>query len=174
VTDIQQDLPPELSRRLSDDISSGVSRRLALRGGVVAGVGVPLLAACGGSDDGPGDSGSDEPSTPDNTADGGGSDSGGGDGGGGFATTADVPEGGGAIFDDQGVVVTQPEAGEFKGFTNICTHRGCPVASVSETIDCNCHGSKYSIVDGSVVQGPATEGLAEKAITVDGDSISLA
>ena len=71
-------------------------------------------------------------------------------------------------------MVTQPEAGEFKGFTNICTHRQCPVASVSETIDCNCHGSKYSITDGSVVNGPATEGLAEKAITVDGDSISLA
>ena len=53
-------------------------------------------------------------------------------------------------------MVTQPEAGEFKGFTNICTHRPCPVAAVTETIDCNCHGSRYSITDGSVVNGPAT------------------
>jgi Rieske Fe-S protein len=160
----------DTTKELSGDISSGgVSRRLALRGGVVAGVGVPLLVACGGSDDG--DAGTD------GTGDGGGSGSSEGSGGGPFATTSEIPEGGGAIFDDAGIVVTQPEAGEFKGFTNICTHRQCPVASVDAgagTIDCNCHGSKYSIVDGSVVNGPATQPLAEKAITVDGDSISLA
>ena len=168
----------DTTKELSGDISDGVTRRLALRGGVVAGVGVPFLAACGGSDDGTGDTGSDEtPTSPDESDDGGGTDSSEGSGGGGFTTTSEIPEGGGAIFDEQGIVVTQPEAGEFKGFTNICTHRQCPVASVDAdagTIDCNCHGSKYSIADGSVVNGPATQGLAEKAITVDGDSISLA
>jgi nitrite reductase/ring-hydroxylating ferredoxin subunit len=163
----------DTTKGLSGDISGGgVSRRLALRGGVVAGVGVPLLAACGGSDDGDtGGSGADA------NGDGGDAGSSEGAGGGAFATTSEIPEGGGAIFEDQGIVVTQPEAGEFKGFTNICTHRQCPLSSVSAdagTIDCNCHGSKYSITDGSVVNGPATEGLAEKAITVDGDSISLA
>jgi len=155
-------------RAVSDDTfetSGGVSRRLALRGGVVAGIGVPLLAACGGdaadSADDPGTG-----SSPDATADGGGGE--------GFASTSDIPEGSGAIFADEGVVVTQPEAGEFKGFTNICTHRQCPVAAVTETIDCNCHGSRFSITDGSVVNGPATNPLAAIELTVDGDSISLA
>ena len=71
-----------------------------------------------------------------------------------IAKTSQVPEGGGIILQDAGVVVTQPDAGDFKGFSDICTHMGCPVSSVSGgTINCNCHGSQYSITDGSVVVG---------------------
>ncbi|PWI19444.1 iron-sulfur protein [Streptomyces sp. Act143] len=92
-----------------------------------------------------------------------------------LAKTSDIPVGGGKIFEDEKVVVTQPEKGEFKAFTNICTHQQCPVASVSGgTINCNCHGSKFSIKDGSVVHPPAPRPLAEKKIAVEGDSIKLA
>jgi Rieske Fe-S protein len=92
-----------------------------------------------------------------------------------LAGTADIPVGGGTIFKDEKVVVTQPEEGEFKAFTSICTHQQCPVASVSDgTINCNCHGSKFNIADGSVANPPATRPLAAKKITVDGNSIRLA
>ncbi|MFD1930620.1 MULTISPECIES: Rieske (2Fe-2S) protein [Nonomuraea] len=92
-----------------------------------------------------------------------------------LAGTADIPEGGGKVFANQKVVVTQPTAGEFKCFTAVCTHQGCTVASVSNgTINCPCHGSKFNIADGSVANGPAAKPLAEKKITVEGDSISLA
>ncbi len=92
-----------------------------------------------------------------------------------LAATADVPSGGGMVLPDDQVVITQPTDGEFKAFTAICTHQKCVVASVSDgTINCDCHGSKYSIEDGSVANGPATEGLEEIAITVDGDQITLA
>jgi Rieske Fe-S protein len=88
--------------------------------------------------------------------------------------TADVPVGGGAIFAEKGVVVTQPTAGDFKAFSAICTHQGCPVASVDGgTINCTCHGSRYSIADGSVKNGPATKALAPKNIKVEGDNITL-
>ncbi|MGW5683409.1 Rieske (2Fe-2S) protein [Nonomuraea sp. NPDC003754] len=98
-----------------------------------------------------------------------------GSGGGALTTAADVPVGGGAIFKEQKVVVTQPAAGQFKCFSAICTHKGCPVTSVGNgTIDCACHGSKFSIEDGSVKNGPATEPLGEVPIKVDGDSIALA
>jgi len=43
---------------------------------------------------------------------------------------SDVPEGSGVVFRDQRVVVTQPEPGEFKAFTAVCTHQGCLVDSV--------------------------------------------
>ena len=58
-------------------------------------------------------------------------------------------------------------------YSAVCTHQGCLVTEVTETIDCACHFSKFSITDGSVVSGPASAPLAEQAITVDGDSIVL-
>lgn len=86
-----------------------------------------------------------------------------------------MPVGGGTIIDADKVVVTQPAEGDFKAFSSICTHQGCPVSSVSDgTINCTCHGSRFSIEDGSVVQGPATRALDGVDITVDGDSITLA
>jgi Rieske Fe-S protein len=88
-----------------------------------------------------------------------------------IAKTADVPVGSGLIVDK--VVVTQPSAGEFKGFSATCTHAGCTVNKVADgTIDCPCHGSKFNL-DGSVANGPATKPLEAKAVTVQGDSIVL-
>jgi Rieske Fe-S protein len=92
-----------------------------------------------------------------------------------LAKTSQIPVGGGVIFGDSKVVVTQPTAGTFKAFTSVCTHMGCQVASVANgTINCDCHGSKFSIKDGSVVHDPAPQPLAAKKITVTGDSITLA
>ena len=82
--------------------------------------------------------------------------------------------GGGTIFAAGQAVITQPTAGQYKAFSSICTHAGCPVADVTDTINCNCHGSKFSITDGSVVQGPATQPLAVRTVQVSGDSLSVA
>jgi Rieske Fe-S protein len=95
-----------------------------------------------------------------------------------LAATSDVEVGGGIILADPGVVLTQPSSGEFKGFSATCTHQGCTVSSISDgTINCPCHGSRFSIEDGSVVQaasGLTTDTqapLPEVPINVDGDSI---
>jgi Rieske Fe-S protein len=89
-----------------------------------------------------------------------------------LASTADIPVGGGKVLTDKKIVITQPQAGSFHAFTAICTHLGCIVNTVSgATIDCPCHGSKYSSVDGSVVNGPATLPLAAVSIKVQGTSI---
>ena len=73
---------------------------------------------------------------------------------------------------DQKIVVTQPKAGTFAAFTAVCTHAGCLVDSVSGgTINCPCHGSKFSITNGSVVNGPASSPLAAVGIKVQGSSI---
>lgn len=85
-----------------------------------------------------------------------------------------IPMGGGKVFPAEKVVVTQPEKGEYYAFTAVCTHMGCTVASVSGgTINCPCHGSKYSIEDGSVKRGPAPRALAKKKVKVEGDDLYL-
>jgi Rieske Fe-S protein len=89
-------------------------------------------------------------------------------------SVSEVPVGGGVVLADAGVVVTQPTRGEFRGFSATCTHHGCTLASVSSTINCGCHGSRFEITDGSVANGPARNRLPEKPVRVDGDQIRLA
>ncbi|KQW10738.1 Rieske (2Fe-2S) protein [Streptomyces sp. Root369] len=141
---------------------------------IVAAVGAAGLAvaltACG-SDDGSSDSSSS------NTQAGGDASSSASSGSGGtaFAKTSDIPEGGGKIFKEQGVVVTQPTAGTYKAFSSKCTHQGCAVAGIADgVIVCPCHKSEFSVADGSVKKGPATQALPAEQITVSGDSIALA
>ena len=89
-----------------------------------------------------------------------------------LAATSDVPVGGGMILSAKKIVITQPQAGSFKAFTAICTHQGCTVSTVSGgTINCPCHGSKFNITNGSVVNGPAASPLAAVNIKVQGTSI---
>jgi Rieske Fe-S protein len=88
-----------------------------------------------------------------------------------LAKTADVPVGSGLIVGE--VVVTQPTAGVFKGFSAKCTHKGCLVDKVADgTIDCPCHGSKFHL-DGTVANGPADKPLEARNVAVEGDSIVL-
>ena len=94
--------------------------------------------------------------------------------GGALAATSEIPVGSGKIFASQKVVVTQPTSGEYKGFSAICTHMQCTVDQISNgTIDCPCHGSQFSIKDGSVVAGPAPSPLPTEKINVSGTSIFL-
>ena len=128
---------------------SPVTRRHILGGAAAVGVGLPLLAACGGSD---------SPSGP--------------TGSGPLVKTADVPVGGGVVVSDRNLVATQPTAGTFEVFVATCTHQGCPLQKVADgTIDCPCHGSRFAIADGSVVTGPASEPLTSVAFAVKGGEI---
>ena len=154
----------------SESPAPGLSRRAVVAGaGGVAAVG--LLTACGGGsvatapaptaapEPAPASAAPAAPSAASGTA---------------LTSTSDVPVGGGTVFADKDVVVTQPTAGDFKAFSATCTHQGCKVKSVADgNIVCPCHGSKFAIADGSVTNGPAKSPLPEKTISVDGNSILL-
>lgn len=91
-----------------------------------------------------------------------------------IALLGDVPVGGGFVNEEVAVVVTQPNEGSIKAFTAVCPHQGCLVSEVVENeIICPCHGSRFSAVDGAVMQGPATEGLTSAIVTVQGDNVVL-
>lgn len=158
-------------------MTAPVTRRTTLAGAAVAGV--PLLAACGSESNQPTTSAtgstpsipaapSPSPTTakPTPTSEGPQADV--------LARTSDIPVGGGRVFPGERVVVTQPTEGDFQGFSAVCTHRGCLVSSVrGGSISCPCHGSSFSIEDGSVVGGPASAALSAVDIAVDGDEITL-
>ncbi len=137
---------------------------------------MPLLAACG--DDG-GDTASDDATTQQTTssppadaattetADGATSAAAGG-----LVAAADVPVGGGVVIADESLVVTQPTAGKFQGYSAICTHQSCLVTKVADgKIQCPCHGSSFNVSDGSVAGGPAPSPLSKVTLTVDGDQV---
>ncbi|MFJ6929550.1 Rieske (2Fe-2S) protein [Streptomyces nigra] len=139
----------------------GPSRRTVVAAVGAAGLAV-ALTACGSEDEASGSS------TEQGAAAGGG-------GGAALAKTADIPEGGAKVFDAEKVVVSQPAAGDFKAFSTICTHQNCPMTDLKEdTLSCACHGSQFSVLDGSVKKGPATQPLSAKKIDVAGGSITLA
>ncbi len=148
-----------------------LTRRRLVAGAAVGGLSLPLLAACGGG-------GSSSTPSAGGGAPGGGSSQSGGSGATVLVATADVPIGEGVILHDQNIVVTQPSKDTFAGFSATCTHAGCPLASVAGgTINCDCHGSQFSITDGSNVTGPSgapagsVPGLGRIAVKVQGSNV---
>jgi Rieske Fe-S protein len=161
----------------------GTATRRALfatAGAVGAGA---VLAACGGDSDGltgdgpppRSDTGTRDPGNNSTEGDDG---SNGDEGSEALAGVGEIEVGGGVINAAENVVVTQPAQGDFRGFSASCTHQACQVSSVSDgVINCACHGSQYSIEDGSVVRaapGLTTDTqnpLSEVAVTVEGQSV---
>jgi Rieske Fe-S protein len=155
----QPDQFPIANHRATHDID----RRSVIRGAGMGVVGAAALAACGGG----GNTASQSGSAASGAA---------GSAGSGKAVVkaADIPVGGGKVFETAKVVVTQPKAGEFRAFSAICTHKGCTVAGVANgTITCPCHGSTYDMATGQVTGGPAPAPLPSKTITVSGGSITI-
>lgn len=142
------------------------SRRTVLLGAGVLGAAATAtaaLTACGSSgSDGAGSGGSNTGSRAASGAN--------------LVKSTEIPVGGGKIFSEQQVVVTQPTSGQFKAFSSVCTHQGCQVGSISNGIIlCPCHGSEYSITDGSVKRAvvPGQAALPAKQVTVTNGEISV-
>ena len=128
------------------------TRRAVLGGACLAAAAV--TAACGGGNAPRAGSGSDAPQVQ--------------------GETADIPVGGGTVFADAQVVVTQPGDGVFAAFTAVCTHQGCTVGSVQDgLIVCPCHGSAYAVADGSVVRGPAERPLESREFVLQGTTFTV-
>lgn len=128
----------------------GVSRRSVIVGGAAALGAGALLAGCA----------SEESLTPQPPA-----------AGTVLGPVSEVPVGSAKIYPNRHVVVTQPTAGTYEGFSATCPHAGCTVAGVEQgTIVCPCHGSRFAL-DGHVVNGPAQTGLTPQAVRVQGSQL---
>jgi len=79
----------------------------------------------------------------------------------------------GTLTDDMmSVIVLRSPNGELIALNNTCPHRGCAVspAPEGETLDCPCHGSRFSI-RGKVLQGPATTDLPTYEVKTEDNQI---
>ncbi len=122
------------------------SRRSVLCAGAVAGLGLTAVACTG---DG-GDQASPTPTAPVE-----------------LGSAGDVPVGGAKLYPDQRLVVSQPSKGDFAAFSAVCTHAGCVLDEVhKEEGSCPCHGSRFDVSTGKVVQGPASSPLPKVPVRV--------
>ena len=148
---------------------TGLTRRRALCGLVVALAAPAALAACS--------SGSETPA---------GGTGGTGGGTGGATTTApaasgtpvsQIPVGGGVVVDGPNgpVVLTQPQAGVIKAFDAACPHQGTTVdPPEGGTITCPNHGSQFDATSGALKKGPADSGLTPVTTTVVNGQVQFA
>ncbi|TCC08764.1 Rieske (2Fe-2S) protein [Kribbella soli] len=178
--------PPTTPQQANPAADGLRDRRTVLRCAAMAalvGASAPILAACGGDDaagggttpsasgssSAPSASGSASSSAPSSSAPSSSAPAGGGSV---LGPVSDVPVGGGKVFTDAKVVVTQPTAGQYKGFSAVCTHQGNPIGSVENgQIVCPFHQSHFSITDGSPVSGPAQTALPAVNVKVEGGNI---
>ncbi len=146
---------------------SNPSRRALIAGAGAASL-TGVLAACGGDDQTP-DAGSTTgapattgPAVPPAPA-------------GPLTTKSKIPVGGAVSFGADGVIVAQPSAGKFVGFSAICTHQDCVLTKIEgDKITCGCHQSQFSAKDGRVLKGPANRSLDKVDLKIEGDNISIA
>ncbi|MFI7243997.1 Rieske (2Fe-2S) protein [Streptomyces qinglanensis] len=135
-------------RRVTTSKESPATRRTVLCGAALAALGL-TTAGCGG------DSGKDTSgSAPDEPVE--------------LGDAEAVPVGGAKLYAEQKVLVAQPEKGDFKGFSAICTHQGSVLGEIDgEVAVCPLHGSRFHVDSGKVAQGPATEALPAVPVKVE-------
>jgi nitrite reductase/ring-hydroxylating ferredoxin subunit len=93
-----------------------------------------------------------------------------------LAAAADVPDGGGLIVESGGQPLVLTKSGDtIKAYSAVCPHQGTTVgAPKSGTITCPNHGSQFSSTDGSLKKGPATKGLTNVPVKVEGGQVVMA
>ena len=89
-----------------------------------------------------------------------------------------------SLFEDRGFVlldvsslpapvyVRQLEGDDFVAVVLKCTHRGCTVRAGEETLDCPCHGSRYTTT-GVVIEGPASRNLRVLSAVSGTDDVTV-
>lgn len=133
------------------------TRRRVVGAAGLASVAAVGLSACGGSDQESSDP--TTPQAPTSPVD--------------VAATSDIPVGKAVKVEKDGfqAVVGQPTEGTFKAFSPVCPHEGCVVNPANKSYVCPCHSSTFDMTTGDVQGGPATSGLAEYPVSVQGDRI---
>jgi len=91
------------------------------------------------------------------------------------AGVGDVPEGTLARFEFNGTHIAIANVdGAYYAVDDACSHMGCPLSDgqVDEnTVICGCHGSRFDLTNGEVVNGPARRPVPSFSVEVSGDDL---
>ncbi len=83
---------------------------------------------------------------------------------------AEIPVGGGIVIDEY--VVTQPEEGVFKAWSNKCPHQNGRISKVEDgRMICPQHFSEFDIATGEVLYGPSRRPAAEAKLGNEGQTL---
>ncbi|OEJ27416.1 FeS-binding protein [Streptomyces agglomeratus] len=87
--------------------------------------------------------------------------------------TADaVPVGSAKLYREQRIIVSCPAEGKYTAFSAQCTHAGCVLDKIVEGEgNCPCHGSRFDVTTGEVLQGPATVPLPAIPVRAEGGEL---
>jgi Rieske Fe-S protein len=138
------------------------TRRTVLCGAALAALGL-TTAACGGDSGGgsggSGSSGTPDKETPDKAVD--------------LGEASAVPVGGAKLYPDEKLLVSQPNKGEFKAFSIVCTHAGSTLDDIQQgEAVCPQHGSRFQVDTGKVAKGPAAKPLPSVPVKESGGKLT--
>jgi Rieske Fe-S protein len=72
------------------------------------------------------------------------------------------------------MLVVRNDATTISAFTATCTHQQCTINGFTEGVfQCPCHGSRFNPSSGSVVRGPASQGLRKFTATLANGVVSI-
>ncbi|MFG2620061.1 Rieske (2Fe-2S) protein [Streptomyces sp. NPDC048507] len=133
--------------------SQSAARRTVLKGAAAlagaVGAGATLSACSTGSNGGAG-----APAVPEEPVE--------------LGAASEVPVGGAKLFRERKVLVSCPAEGQYKAFSAQCTHAGCVLDKIDKGEgNCPCHGSRFDVTTGKVVQGPADRPLPAVPVKVE-------
>jgi nitrite reductase/ring-hydroxylating ferredoxin subunit len=90
---------------------------------------------------------------------------------------ADLSEGEMRAFEVGGRRVTVARVdGSLHAFDDTCAHRRCSLAEgdlEDATVTCPCHGSRFDVATGAVLNPPATEPVRTYPVRVEGDDLQV-
>jgi nitrite reductase/ring-hydroxylating ferredoxin subunit len=94
------------------------------------------------------------------------------------AQRGDIEAGKLTVVEVQGEAIVVTElAGSVIAFSNVCSHEDCDFVFEGEgslegnEIACDCHESRFNVLDGSVMNPPATEPITIYAVQINGDDV---
>lgn len=81
--------------------------------------------------------------------------------------------GGSLVIGEATTIVINAASGDYRAYSNVCPHAGCGIYEFANArIRCGCHGSTFDI-DGGLLEGPATTGLARRQSSVEGTILTI-